>query len=351
MDFKREHFIVKTISSTAEADIIYYADEMPATMEEYSILTVRTASFDQDGDFIYSYLDDKKSRVYQIVKSDAFDAEHYGKLHGHNYFEMVFILEGEMDVRIESGKYHYAQGDGYLLNRNTRHNEVLSGRWKTLYLCFWKECLMNWPSSIVDLATCNRSVYRFFSQNFAEDIINNKNYMNFHYQHPEWHVSEIVETLDQIKQEMSEKKIGFLLIIYGLIARLLKLLDNSTEYVTEYIDLGSDSERNVAETTKRFIDEQKRRITRNELAQVLHYNGDYINRIFRKFTGESLRHYCQKVYMAEAARLLLETKLSAQFISSQIGFENRTQFYKIFKEQYGINPHEYRLLKSNTGEQ
>jgi len=39
---------------------------------------------------------------------------------------------------------------------------------------------------------------------------------------------------------------------------------------------------------------------------------------------------------------LRETDLSINAILQQIGFANRTFFYKIFEEQNGISPKEYR---------
>jgi AraC-like DNA-binding protein/quercetin dioxygenase-like cupin family protein len=343
MEKLRDYFIVKTVLPESENSDIYYTDAMPSTMEEYSILTVRAASFDSNGDFFYGYYDERSSRLYQITRSSHFDPEHYGKLHNHNYFEMVFVLDGEMDVQIESGKYHYRKGDGYLLNRNIRHTEMLTGSWKTLYLCFWKECLLEWPKKLADLAVCNKSIYNFFSRNFEDEIKNNKDYIDFHIQHNAEEYFPAKEILDSLYNEITKKDAGFQLVTYGLIARLLTLLNNSGEYSTYYIDLGSASEQNVAENAKRYIDEHKRRITRDELGEALHYNGDYINRIFRKYTGESMHHYCQKVYMKEAARLLLETDFSAIDISRNLGFENRTQFYKIFNDYYQTTPHEFRL--------
>ena len=53
----------------------------------------------------------------------------------------------------------------------------------------------------------------------------------------------------------------------------------------------------------------KRKETREEVAEMLAYNGDYINRVFKKQTGRSILNYCQTVRMEEAARLLSTTPL------------------------------------------
>ena len=41
-----------------------------------------------------------------------------------------------------------------------------------------------------------------------------------------------------------------------------------------------------------------------------------------------------------------EENCSLQEISEELGFSNRTQFYKLFRKQYGITPKEYRAQRS-----
>ena len=52
--------------------------------------------------------------------------------------------------------------------------------------------------------------------------------------------------------------------------------------------------------------------------------------------------YCQKVQMREAARLLKSTDLPVSKIAASLGYENRTQFYKVFQTEYQVVPTEYR---------
>ncbi len=84
-------------------------------------------------------------------------------------------------------------------------------------------------------------------------------------------------------------------------------------------------------------------MTREEVAEMLAYNGDYINRVFKKQTGRSILNYCQTVCMEEAARLLSTTPLDVQTIIKQLGYENRTHFNRLFKEYFQMTPAEYRM--------
>ena len=62
----------------------------------------------------------------------------------------------------------------------------------------------------------------------------------------------------------------------------------------------------------------------------------------KKYTGYTLKAYCHKIQMQEAARLLSSTRLPVTQIAYALGYENRTQFYHNFKKEFHMTPAEYR---------
>lgn len=62
----------------------------------------------------------------------------------------------------------------------------------------------------------------------------------------------------------------------------------------------------------------------------------------KKYTGMSLLEYGQTIFLKEAEQLLTKTERKISEIIKELGFSNRTYFYRIFKERYGITPNEYR---------
>ena len=46
--------------------------------------------------------------------------------------------------------------------------------------------------------------------------------------------------------------------------------------------------------------------------------------------------------LKEAKYLLLHSDKTISSISENLGFTNRTHFYKLFKAKYGLTPNEYR---------
>ena len=91
-----------------------------------------------------------------------------------------------------------------------------------------------------------------------------------------------------------------------------------------------------------YIQTHRYKVDRKELSEALHYNGNYIGEVFVSHTGMKLAEYIRSSCLQEAAGLLLNTEMSMTEIISSLHYENRTTFYRLFKERYGITPLQYR---------
>ena len=78
------------------------------------------------------------------------------------------------------------------------------------------------------------------------------------------------------------------------------------------------------------------------MAEELNYNKDYLNSIVKRHTGTSLKKYGQLFSLRMSTQLLKENELTISEIIQILGFSNRTYFYQIFMEKYGMTPKEYR---------
>lgn len=86
------------------------------------------------------------------------------------------------------------------------------------------------------------------------------------------------------------------------------------------------------------------KITLRELAQKCFYNSSYFSKVFKECCGKSLTVFINEKRVSEAQRLLLETTMSVEVICLRVGFHDRKQFYKLFKEHTGVTPYVYRKL-------
>ena len=92
-----------------------------------------------------------------------------------------------------------------------------------------------------------------------------------------------------------------------------------------------------------YIDEKCfEKISLKEIAAKTFYNPSYLSRMFKNQYGIGLSEYIKEKRMEEAARLLTASDLSNEEIMSRVGYADRKQFYKAFKESYQQTPAEFR---------
>lgn len=78
------------------------------------------------------------------------------------------------------------------------------------------------------------------------------------------------------------------------------------------------------------------------LAQAVGTNMRRLNEAFRSCTGSTVFDYLREARMAQARKMLQETSLAIQVISSDLGYENQASFATAFRVRFGMSPRDYR---------
>ncbi|QKX66345.1 helix-turn-helix domain-containing protein [Enterococcus hirae] len=78
------------------------------------------------------------------------------------------------------------------------------------------------------------------------------------------------------------------------------------------------------------------------ISEKFHFSYSYLSTMFTEKYGISFTKYLKKVRIQHAKRLLLETTEPLSQISYQVGFAELGYFSRVFKEETGLNPSQYR---------
>ena len=104
-----------------------------------------------------------------------------------------------------------------------------------------------------------------------------------------------------------------------------------------------DDQKAVVEKVCRYIGEHlDSELRRDELADYVHLNPDYLTRIFKKETGCTIKEYVIRQKMEEARALLRTTSLPISFVAAKVGYCNFSHFSYTYKKQLGLTPQEER---------
>lgn len=97
------------------------------------------------------------------------------------------------------------------------------------------------------------------------------------------------------------------------------------------------------ETAVKYIKSHfHRNITLEEVANKVYMHPNYFSTLFKRSYGTSFIEYVNALKIAMAVELMESTDLSIQEIASECGFKSLSNFYKVFKERYGISPAKYK---------
>ena len=79
-------------------------------------------------------------------------------------------------------------------------------------------------------------------------------------------------------------------------------------------------------------------ISGDMIQEKFHYHFDYLNRQFKKWTGETIFVYLNKIWMERAKQMLQTGFYTVEEVALQTGFQNVYYFERVFKKYYGKTP-------------
>ena len=89
----------------------------------------------------------------------------------------------------------------------------------------------------------------------------------------------------------------------------------------------------------------------NTLAEELHLTADHLTSAFKEDTGRTVKRVLTDVRLEAARQLLAGTNLNVGQIAHQVGYDNANYFSKVFRQETGITPNEYRMQQKNRGDE
>lgn len=80
-----------------------------------------------------------------------------------------------------------------------------------------------------------------------------------------------------------------------------------------------------------------------DLAERCHMSYSYFAKVFRETYGQSCKKYIEFIRICKAEDLLRFTNLDLNYISQETGFSDCSHFIRVFKQQKGITPKQFRM--------
>jgi len=257
--------------------------------------------------------------------------------HTHNYVEVVYMCSGSTTHIINGTKVVLKTGELLFLSQNATQ-EIYPASIDDIALNFI--ILPEFFDQSLNMIGTEQSMIRDFLIECLKSQTSNVNYLHFQVADilP---VQNLVENLIWMllnrqpnKRLMNQTTMGLLFV------HLMHYADR--------IAIGkSHPEQEIMLHVFQFIEENYRKGELSDLATELNCDLYRLSRTIKKATGQTYTTLLQEKRLRQASYLLLNTSLSITDISLDVGYNNFSYFYRIFKTRYGMSPREYRLCGTN----
>lgn len=149
--------------------------------------------------------------------------------------------------------------------------------------------------------------------------------------------------LDKIagEQEKFEQFLTFLHLMYDLsVAEDSRVLASTSFAQVEH----SMESKRITRAKQYVNDHYNESISLSELAALSNMSPSSFSRFFKQNTGRTLSDYIIDVRLGNAARMLVDTSVNVSDICYECGFNNQSNFNRIFKSKRGLTPSEFRAM-------
>ncbi len=249
-------------------------------------------------------------------------------VHYHQDPEIIYVIHGKMEIKIDESEYQLQEGDFILINANKRHSCVgsqgilaarffidfhtLAEHMGTLQLMFW----------------CNTTVDR-----------------NDAYE-------EVRKLLDRILSCYPDQEEKAALYLNALYYDLLYLLVSHFMVKADHVWMNQENSKDqvrIRQIQNYIQANYQTQISLNDLAQRLYLSNVYLSKYIKKHLGLTFLEYLNNVRLFHAIDELLYTDKSITRIAMDNGFPTSAAFIKNFRKIHREAPSQYRKrMQKNT---
>lgn len=158
--------------------------------------------------------------------------------------------------------------------------------------------------------------------------------------------SDLLKELHRYEKNTTDESLNKLIEeIYRCsdLTNVIQIIRQSMDEVIRYFQQKEGTNRKEVEQIRQYIEKNyQKELSVERLAEQVYLTPDYLSRLFKKSTGQSLNQYIKSYRMKKAKELLQTTNRKVIDICSDVGYMNYPYFCQSFREYYGITPEKYR---------
>ena len=268
--------------------------------------------------------------IYKIENGNPF----YTDFNTSDFFEISLLLEGEINITDKAKNIKFLPNSLLLSSPAEKRDWIVkSGEKVSQYVLLVNKIYLE---SICTRKTDLKLAFRSVQQNQMNLILLNLDPLSF---------SKILSGLSSIyDNENSITFFGKDIVQRTLLQQLLVLINRVSANMTSLISVDNSTakttmlEEQVALYISRNFHEN---LSNEQIASQFGFNKDHLNRRFKQYFGCSIHSFILKKRL-EYATQLIKQGFPLNKLAGECGFNDYVNFYKLFRNEYGVSPKDYK---------
>ena len=260
----------------------------------------------------------------------------WGRLHYHEYIELLYSVQGDYEVDVNGLVYPLPQGSMFIINAGEQHTTFAKSNDHSLFcIKFLPQVLYSSEQTVTEMEQTIPYVF----ENFGSQRCFSKE---------ELADTGVPENFKEIIKENAELRFGYELAIRSGVLKIFAWIirfwhENGTEEQAE-----KTKGLELIAKVKEYIDQNLSEVTLSDVAQMCGLSYSYLSRTFKRVAQMSFSDYVNFARVNASMKLLATTDRNITDIALTSGFSSTSYYIYTFKKLKNISPNGFRKMMKQT---
>lgn len=302
----------------------------------------------------YYYCEGKTLPIVRLIGRESLPADCIHKKRKPGEFIIYLIFSGELNLREDGRAYHLIPGDFIILHPDRIHQGTRPGACGYYYIHVNPDFLTStrWTDDAI-----LKEMTRMRTDSLNSNPYDREKAVNAAFYLPKYYNFAHCQKYHDLCQEIAESIPVFRnrRECYQLMTscRVMEfLIQISRLFLADRLQLPGAQKKTFGKIdplmnylNTRYRDD----ISSHEIEERFQCNFDYINRVFKKYTGQTIFEYLTGVRVGRAIELMASSSMKMAQIAEETGFQDPSYFSKVFRRETGMSPSDYAQEKDIRG--
>ncbi|MCC2683785.1 MAG: hypothetical protein K0R75_684 [Paenibacillaceae bacterium] len=276
--------------------------------------------------------------------ADTYRVRDHGQIqpHSHDFVEFVYIAQGNGEHEYHGRTHRITEGDVFMIEPEAVHAYKTGAAPLLVYNILISSTLLVEELRAMDRVTPFIDFY--YLEPFMRKSTSFQSHLNLDYLQR----MELTFLLDRIVKEYKEKKLGHRILIKMRLIEMFIFLSRCYEsYVNKPLAaLPTDAEviAKIGDFIRQHYDKP---LTLLQVSQLCGMSQSTFTARFKQHTGRTFIEFRNDIRLQEAKKLLADSEDKIIAIAHKVGFDDLSFFNRLFKQQEGRSPGQFRAQIRN----